>query len=159
MNDPKLDEKIAAAMAVFAKDEGVWDADMEIRPAPGAAPIRQKGVSTNKRIAGGRWLVVDFRADSGFEGHGIYGWDSSTERYTGVWVDSMQTAISRAEGTWNPTTKTMTFHVEVTHGGQKVRYREETQTQPDGSLIYRNLVPTGDGGDFEMIRTTYRRRG
>ena len=71
----------------------------------------------------------------------------------------MQTAISRAEGTWNPATKTMTFNVEVTHGGQKVRYREETQTQPDGSQVYRNFVPTPDGGEFEMIRTTYRRRG
>ena len=43
--------------------------------------------------------------------------------------------------------------------GQKIRYREETQTQPDGSLVYRNLVPASDGGEFEMIRTTYRRRG
>jgi hypothetical protein len=159
MNDLKVDEKIAAATAVFAKDEGVWDADMEIRPAPGAAPLCQKGVSTNKRIAGGRWLVVDFRAESGFEGHGLYGWDASTEKYTGVWVDSLQTAISRAEGTWNPATKTMTFNVEATHGGQKVRYREETQTQPDGTQVYRHFLPTPAGGEFEMIRTTYRRRG
>jgi hypothetical protein len=158
MNDPKLAERIAAATAVFAKDEGVWDAEMEIRPAPGAEPQKQKGISTNKRIGGGRWLVVDYRADSGFEGHGIYGWDAATGKYTGVWVDSMQTAISRAEGSWDPATKTMTFHVEVTHGGQKVRYREETQTQPDGSLVYRNLVPTPDGVEFEMIRSTYRKR-
>ena len=158
MSDPKLDEKIAAATAIFAKDEGIWDAEMEIRPAPGAEPFRQKGVSTNKRIAGGRWLVVDFKAETGFEGHGIYGWDASTEKYTGVWVDSMQTAISRAEGSWDPATKTMTFHVEVMHAGQKVRYREETKTLPDGSLVYRNLVPTPDGGEFEMIRATYRRR-
>ena len=102
MTDPKLAEKIAAATAVFAKDEGTWDAEMEIRPGPGAEPLRQKGVSTNKRIGGGRWLVVDFRAETGFEGHGIYGWDASTEKYTGVWVDSMQTAISRAEGKLGP---------------------------------------------------------
>lgn len=158
MNDQKLEEKIAAATAVLAKDEGVWDAETEIRPAPGAQPVKMRGVSTNKRIGGGRWLVVDYRAESGFEGHGIYGWDAATEKYTGAWVDSMQTAISRAEGSWDPTAKTMAYDVEVTHGGRKIRYREITQTQPDGSLLYRNLVPTGDGGEFEMIRTTYRRR-
>lgn len=49
----------------------------------------------------------------------------------------MQTAISRAEGSWDSATK----------------------TQPDGSLVNRNLVPTPAGGEFEMIRTTYRRRG
>ena len=158
MSDPKLEEKIAAATAVFAKDEGIWDAETEVRPGPGAPPVTTKGVSTNKRIGGGRWLVIDYRADSGFEGHGIYGWDAATERYTGVWVDSMQTAISRAEGSWDPASKTMTFHVEVSHAGQTVRYREETRTLPDGSLVYRNLVPTPGGGEFEMIRTTYRRR-
>ena len=158
MSASKLEERIAAATAVFSKDEGVWDAETEVRPGPGAAPVRMKGVSTNRRIGGGKWLVVDYRAESGFEGHGIYGWDASTEKYTGVWVDSMQTAISHAEGSWDPGTKTMTYHVEVTHGGQKVHYREETTTQPDGSLLYRNLVPTPDG-EFEMIRTTYRRKG
>ena len=158
MSEPKLEERIAAATAVFAKDEGVWDAETEVRPGPGAAPVRSKGVFTNKRIGGGRWLVVDYRADSGFEGHGVYGWDASMEKYTGVWVDSMQTAISRAEGSWDPATKTMSYDVEVTHGGQKIRYRELTQTQPDGSQVYRNLVPMPEGGEFEMIRTTYRKR-
>lgn len=70
MNDPKIEEQIAARTAVFEKDVGVWDSEMEIRPAPGAPTARQKGVSTNHLI-GGRWLVVDYRADSGFEGHGI----------------------------------------------------------------------------------------
>lgn len=159
MNDPKLEERIAAATAVFAKDEGVWDAETEVRPGPGATPVKSRGTFTNRRIGGGRWLVIDYRSDSGFDGHGIYGWDAGTGKYTGVWVDSMQTAISRAEGSWNPATKTMTFHVEVTHAGQLVRYREETTTLPDGSQIYRNLVPTPDSAEFEMIRTVYRRRG
>ncbi len=70
----------------------------------------------------------------------------------------MQTAISRANGTWDGATKTMTYHVEVTHEGKTVRYREETRTLPDGSQVYRNLLPTPDGGEFEMIRTTYRKR-
>src|SRR5512141_2767464 len=113
MSDPKLEERIKAATALFEMDEGVWDGEMEIHPGPGAPALRHKGVSTNRRIAGGRWLVVDFQTDSGFEGHGIYGWDASTGKYTGCWVDSLQTAISRGTGTWNPETKTMTFEVEV----------------------------------------------
>lgn len=157
--DQALEKRIAEATAVFAKDEGTWDAEMEITPAPGAPPMHQKGVSTNRRIGGGRWLLVDFVAETGFEGHGVYGWDASTGRYTGAWVDSMQTAISRADGTWDDATKTMTFHVELVHDGKPFRYREETTTFPDGMQVYRNFVPTPDGGEFEMIRTTYRRRG
>jgi hypothetical protein len=33
-------------------------------------------------------LVADVRAEIGFEGHGIWGWDASTETYIGVGVDS-----------------------------------------------------------------------
>ncbi len=144
--------------AVFAKDEGVWDAEVEIRPGPGAPVVRQKGVSTNRRIGGGRWLIVDYRAESGFEGHGVYGYDAAKGKYTAAWVDSMQACIARSEGDWDPATRTMTFVTEATHGGRTIRYREITQTLPDGTQVYRNLVPTPDGGEFEMIRSVYRRR-
>ncbi len=39
--------------------------------------MRQKGVSTNRRIGDGRWLIVDYRAEGGFEGHGVYGYDAA----------------------------------------------------------------------------------
>jgi hypothetical protein len=43
-------------------------------------------------------------------------------------------------------------------GTRSVRYREITQTQEDGSLLYQNLVPLPQGGEFEMVRVIYRRR-
>jgi hypothetical protein len=150
---------MADPTAVFDKDVGVWDAESEIRPGPGAPPIRLKGVSTNRRIGGGRWLVVDYVADGGFEGHGIYGFDPDRQKYTGIWVDSTRTAISHAQGTWDANTRTMTFVTEVVHDGRTIRYREITETLADGSQIYRNLVASPDGGEFEMIKTVYRRRG
>jgi hypothetical protein len=158
MDDPSLQRKIADACAVFRKDVGVWNAEVEVRPAPGAPPIRQKGVSTNRLIGDGRWLVVEYRSDAGFEGHGIYGWDPATGKYTGAWVDSMQTCIARSQGTWDAAARTMTFVTEATHGGETIRYREITETRPDGTLVYRNLVPAPGSGEFEMIRTVYRKR-
>ncbi|HSQ60251.1 MAG TPA: DUF1579 family protein, partial [Acidobacteriota bacterium] len=116
---------IAAAVAVFQKDVGEWDAVLEVRPQPGAPPLVQKGVYRN-RMVGGRWLIVDYSSDSGFEGHGVYGWDPDLGAYV---------------GTWDPDARTMTFVTEATHGGRPVRYREITQAMPDGTQVYRNLVP------------------
>ena len=157
MGDANADA-IAMATAVFEKDVGVWDAESEIHPGPGAAPVRQVGVSTNRRIGGGRWLVVDYRTEGGFEGHGVYGWDAAKGKYTGVWVDSMQTSIARSEGTWDPAMRTMTYVTETTIGDRTVTYREVTETREDGTQLYRNLMPTPDGGEFEMIRIVYKRR-
>jgi hypothetical protein len=153
--DPQA--RIAAATAVLENDVGVWDVEMEIHPGPGAAPILLTATATN-RMVGGRWLVGDHRADSGFEGHGVYGWDDAKGKYVGSWVDSMQTSIARSEGEWDPATRTMTFVVEVNHDGRIVTYREVTEHRDDGTTVYHNLVPTPDGGEFEMIRATYRRR-
>jgi hypothetical protein len=150
--------ELQAAVAVFAKDEGVWDAEMEIHPGPNTEPIKMKGISTNRRMADGRWLIVDFKADSGFEGHGVYGWDASKRMYTSVWVDSMGTSFAHGEGTWDADARTMTFTTRATNRDQEIRYREVTETRPDGSQIYRNLMPTPDGGDYEMLRILYRRR-
>jgi hypothetical protein len=96
-------------------------------------------------------------ATSVFEGHGLCGWDPSTGRYTGARVDSTQTSIARSQGDWDATSRTMTFETETVHEGRVIRYREVTQTQPDGTRLYRNLVPHPEGGEHEMIRAVYRR--
>jgi len=158
MSDNVLDQRISEATAVFEKDAGDWDVAMEICPAPGAPPIQLKGTSVNRLIGGGRWLVIDHKAESGFEGHGIYGWDASTGKYTGVWVDSMQTCITRAEGTWDPATRTMTFVTTGTHGDKPIRYREVTESREDGTRLYRNLIPMPNGDEFEMIRAVHTRK-
>ncbi|HYJ32967.1 MAG TPA: DUF1579 family protein [Candidatus Binatia bacterium] len=156
--DEEAERAIAHANEIFEKDVGTWDAESVIRPGPEASPVPAKGVARNRRIAGGRYLVMDYASDSGFEGHGIYGWDPARGRYTGVWVDSTSSAIARSEGTWDPATRTMTYETVVDLGTRSVRYREITQTQEDGSLLYRNLVPLPQGGEFEMVRVVYRRR-
>lgn len=142
---------------VFADDVGVWDAEMEIFPSPGAAPVRMTAVSTNRRICGGRWLVVDFVAASGFEGHGVYGWDDAAGKYVGTWVDTTRTSIGRAEGTWDPATRTMTFVTRAVQEGRTLLTREVTRTVDDGTRTYSNFVTLTEG-EHEMIRTTYRRR-
>ncbi|MCW5980016.1 MAG: DUF1579 domain-containing protein [Bryobacteraceae bacterium] len=159
MSAPGMEDRIREATAVFERDVGDWEADIEIRPGPGTPPVRQKGGATNRTICGGRWLVVEHRSETGFEGHGVYGWDPSKDRYTGAWVDSMQTCITRSEGTWDAAGRTMTFETEAVHQGRVIRYREIIQTLDDGSRLYRNIVPMPDGSEFEMIRAMYRRAG
>ncbi|HKQ18504.1 MAG TPA: DUF1579 domain-containing protein [Candidatus Eisenbacteria bacterium] len=158
MSDTALEQRISEATGVFAKDVGEWEVEMEIRPAPDVAPVHLKGTSSNRLIGGGRWLVIDHKADSGFEGHGIYGWDASTGKYTGVWVDSMQTCITRSEGIWDAAARTMTFVTTGTHGDKPIRYREITESKEDGTRVYRNLIQLPNGEEFEMIRAVHRRK-
>ncbi|MFZ5892388.1 MAG: DUF1579 family protein [Myxococcota bacterium] len=156
-SDEERARRIATATRVFDKDLGTWDAKSEIFPAPGAAAIHQRGVAENRLVAG-RWLVTDYRADSGYEGHGVYGWDDVKGQYVGTWVDSMGGSIARSVGIWDPATSTMTYVTEAGDAPNVRRYREITRTISDGVHVYENLVPAADGGEFLLIRIEYRRR-
>ncbi len=143
--------------AVLEADVGTWDGEQEITPRPGAEVQRQKSVSTRALFAD-RWLIVDNRVDSGFVGHGVYGWDAAAQCYTGIWVDSQMTSIARAIGHHDVATGTMTYAIEVAHGGRTLRYREVVERVDDNTRRYTQYVPLPAGGEHEMIRITYRRR-
>jgi len=143
---------------VFEKDLGTWDAEIEVRPQPGTEVQRSRGVTVN-RLVGGRWLVGDYKNETtGFEGHGVYGWDAAKQRYVGTWVDSMRSAMILTEGTWDAATRTMTFVGEMQHGGQTLRWRDITQTVEPGHQLFRTLMADGQGGEWEMMKVDSRRR-
>src|SRR5687768_4656830 len=101
---------------LFEKDIGTWDGELEVTPQPGAEPQRSTGVMVN-RVVGGRWLVADFKnATTGFEGHGIYGWDAAKRCYVGTWVDPMRSSLVIATGTFEPEARRMTYRYELAHG-------------------------------------------
>jgi hypothetical protein len=151
------DERTEAAVAVLGQDVGTWDAEIDVQPWPGAALNSTTGVRTNG-LVGGRWLVSNLRTDSGFEGHGVYGWDPTHGHYAAAWVDAAGGAIARGHGTWDETARTMTYELEVEHQGKTIRYREVTEAPDDRTRLYRNLRTGPDGTEFEAIRATYRRR-
>jgi hypothetical protein len=143
-------------LAVLEAFVGTWDGEVTIRPGPAAEPIQMTGVSTSRLVAG-KWLVVEYRASTGFEGHGIYGWDPSLGRYVGSWVDSALASMAHSEGTWDAAARILELVTETSHDGRTIRYREQRQILDDGSQIYRTIVPSPQG-EFEMIRSLYRRR-
>jgi hypothetical protein len=144
-------------LAVLEGDVGTWDADVEVRVAGPPVPP-SKGVSQN-RLVGGRWLVVDFRNDSGFEGHGVTGWDAVRRAYVSTWVDTARTFLAVGEGTWDAEARTMTVTFEATlPDGRRHRWREVTE-RPDGDTrVFRSFVPGPDGCEQEVMTVTYRRR-
>lgn len=142
---------------VFQKDLGTWDADIEARP-PGAPPSRNRGVSESRLVCGGMWLVTEFRTESGdFEGHGLYGYDPQQKKYLGTWVDPFRTTLAKMEGTWDASSRTMTFHGELVMPNGTMRWRETTETVDADTQIWRQYMP-GPDGERETMTITYRRR-
>jgi hypothetical protein len=122
--------------------------------------MRSTGTSVARLIADGRRLVVEFKnASTGFEGHGVYGWDDIKRKYVGTWVDPMRSTLTVLEGSWEEATCTLTYSGEVSRpDGTVVRWREITEKPDLDTQVFRQVFPGPDGEDFEMMRVVYRRR-
>lgn len=153
------DANLGPELELLKKDAGEWDATITVTPAPGAAPQESTGRLTGRMISGGRWLVTDFKNHTtGFEGHGVYGYNAASKRYVGTWVDDMRTNLYVGEGQWDETAATMTYVWKATMpNGQAMTWRETSQLVSADEQLFRVLFPLPDGSDFEMMRAVYRR--
>jgi hypothetical protein len=158
MSDPAADT-LRPEHALLATDAGTWDAEVTIHPGPGAPPLPSRGVSVGRMGCGGRWLLVDFKNETGFEGHGVYGYDPARRAFVGTWVDNLREFLVVAVGSYDPDRRVMTYVTEATLAdGRTLRWREETERTDDDTRRFRQLFPGPDGGDFEMMTVVYRRR-
>lgn len=143
-------------LAVLAGDVGTWDAQVVVRP-PGAPPLPSRGVAVSRLACGGKWLITDFTNESGFEGHGVYGWDPARGKYVSTWVDSMRTFLVVAEGSFDPATRTMSFVAQAEINGHRMTWREDTRRLDDDTREFRQVFLTPEG-EMETMAVTYRRR-
>jgi hypothetical protein len=143
---------------VLEEDAGLWRAFVEVRPGPDA-PIQTSEGTLSCRMCG-TWLVSDFKNEtSGFEGHGISGWDQIEKRYVATWVDPMRRGLVVMHGEWDPHARTMTFVGEMSRpDGSRLRWREVTEKSAPNVRIFRSFVPTPPG-ELEVMTVRYERPG
>jgi hypothetical protein len=143
---------------VLAGDVGVWRASVEVRPLPDAPPQRSEGTMRSRMC--GPWLVSDFKNEtSGFEGHGVYGWDAARRCYVATWVDPMRRSLVVMTGEWDESKRSLTFVGEMSRpDGSRLRWREVTERPGDNVRVFRSFVPTPDAtGEFEVMTVRYER--
>jgi Protein of unknown function (DUF1579) len=149
-----MEDDVPPECRVLSKDVGTWDAEALVWASPGAEQQTSRGLMIGRLTGAGRWLVTDYIADSGFEGHGVYGWDPARKRYVGTWVDNMRPFLALALGDWDAATSTMTYVTEIAKpDGSTLTLREVTQAVDEATQVFRAFV---DG--FQMMQVTYRRR-
>ncbi len=138
-------------------DAGRWLGRVEVRPSPQGAVQISEGTLVGRMC--GPWLVSDFKnTTSGFEGHGVCGWDSIENHYVATWVDPMRRSLVVMQGRWDDATRTMTFVGEMARpDGSRIRWREVTERPEDDVRVFRSFVPSPDG-EFEAMTVRYERQ-
>jgi len=154
--------KLVAEHAALARDEGTWEATVEIQTGPpGSKPESSKGVEIDRLCCGGLWLVKEYKSDPSkppFEGHGIIGYDPARKRYVAVWVDSDLTTPMISEGTYDATSRTMTMRGSMSANGKELRWRDVEVWKDDDTRQSTTYRPGPDGKESPSMSITYTRQ-
>ena len=128
---------------------GTWEYKMKFWMVPGAPPSESKGVSTRKAALDGHYFILDSAAkmqmpgpdgkmmDVQFKGMAIEGYDNVKRKFVSTWIDNMGTSIVMSEGTYDPTTKTFTYHYEEEMvPGMKTKVRQTVKVLDQDHHVY-----------------------
>lgn len=96
---------------------GEWIMTMTLYMAGPAGPsVQAKGTAVARWILGGRFVHSEWRMsvmDSPYEALSITGFDRGKNLYTTVAVNSMDTQMATARGTWDSASRTFTFYGDL----------------------------------------------
>lgn len=100
----------AAPLAALLADCGSWRADLKME-MPGAPPMTAKCREVVAPICDGKWTWSTFTGElmgAPFEGHALTGFDSRKGQVVSFWIDSMNGAHMRQDGTFDAAKRTFT---------------------------------------------------
>lgn len=130
---------------------GEWEAAGKLWMDPAGPPTEMKARSKVTAILDGRYVVDEY--DGGqmmgmpFRGHGTFGYDNITKKHTGVWLDTMGTAMMIMEGTCEgegckKTTYTATW---LDPAGRKWGWKSVTTWESKDKYLFEawNILPEG----------------
>jgi hypothetical protein len=94
-----------------------------------------------------------------FKGRATEGYDNAKKKFVSSWIDNMTTGIMLSEGTYDPSTKTFTFH--ATHDvapGVQTKIRETVKITDKDHHVMEWFEQRG-GQEVKTMEIAYTRAG
>ena len=155
---------------LLAELVGSWDCKATFQMAPGAPPSVSLGTSVRKSIMGGRYFVMDTAAKMqmpgpdgkmhpvDYKGMEIDGYDNAKGKFFSTWIDNMGTSLLLAEGSYDPASKTFTYHLdEEMVPGTKTKVRETLKVLDKDHHVF-DWYENQDGKEEKTMEITYTRQ-
>ncbi len=149
---------------------GTWSYVTKWWMSPDAPPSESSGTAVTRSVMDGRYLVSDHTGkmqmpgpdgkmmDMDFKGMSIEGYDNAKKKYVASWIDNMGTGIMNLEGTYDPTTKALTYLAEYeVMPGMKMKMREVV-TKTDDDHHRMEFFEDRGGKEVKTMQIEYSRK-
>lgn len=147
---------------LIAEFEGTWNTKMTSWMDPTSSPQVETGKSVHTPVLGGRQLRMDYTGQfmgRPFQGVGYSGYDNVTGKYFSTWSDNMSTGPFVAEGSYDPATKSYTYHATMhdpMQNGAPVPVRETMRIVDKDHATF-EMYETRDGKERKSMQIEYTR--
>lgn len=147
MGDPEVMKRMMTYMTPtkehreMAERVGTWNIHSKMWMAPGAPEMTMDSVAETEMILGGRYLVERSKGSfmgQPFEGQLTMGYNTLTEEWWSMWIDSMGTGYALATGKKNEA------------GGLEMSGTMQDAVNPDGRPYRMTSHPMNDKGEVVM---------
>ncbi|GAB4091274.1 DUF1579 domain-containing protein [Flaviaesturariibacter terrae] len=142
---------------------GTWDAEVTMWMGPGAPEQKASMTTVNKMLLGDRYQQSTHSGNMmgmSFEGISTLAFDNHKKKFVSTWIDNMGTGIVEMEGSFDSTTKTISFTGRMMDPSlaEETNVRE-TYTLLDADHHLMQMYGTGpDGKEFKTMQVHYRRK-
>lgn len=171
-NQAPTDPKMAEAMRLGQPSEGHRQLDALVGDFKAKTTWRMKkdapdqyseGKSETKWILDGRFIQQTFKGDmmgQPFEGINIIGYDNVGKKYNAVWLDSMNTGMTKSTSTYDAATQTFseegTFSCPMT-GKDDNKYKAVTKIIDKDHYTYEMWHDDENGDNYKAMTIQYER--
>lgn len=143
---------------------GNWTGTVKMWMEPGKPPMEEACSAERKLILGGRFLHEEVKSrfmGQPFAGLGLTGYDNLKKKYTSIWVDSVGTGISSAEGSADASGKVLTFIREETDpvSGKKTKSKDVIRILGDDKNSMESFRLAADGKEMKVMEINLTRKG
>ena len=149
---------------LIAKSVGEWTSVNTMWMDPDAPPTITEGSCVNKMILGGRYLLSENKGNFNgmpFEGIATTGYDNIKKVFFNTWIDNFGTGMMTSEGTYDSTSKTITFTGKMIDPmtSKEMPFRETFSMPDDNTQIMEMFGPRPDGkGEYKSMNIVYTRK-
>ena len=142
---------------------GEWETNSESVMAEGQPAMKCQG-KIQAKMLGGFWVVLELESDMmGMKINALQtiGYDDTSKKYVGTWVDSMMNHLWKYEGTVDATGKILTLESEgpnFLEAGKTAKYRDVYEFKSKDLIITTSLAQDKDGEWITFMTGTAKRK-
>jgi hypothetical protein len=145
--------------ALLAKDVGKWKAVQKVMMDPTKPAEVSEGTQECTLICNGLFLRSDYKVkgtQGDFHGSSVLGYDAQKKKYTGVWVDNMDTKLNPYEGVYEGGKFNFTMN-GIGPDGKPYTAKMIEERPNDNTRNFSMMMPGPDGKMFTCMEITYTR--